>query len=54
MQKDTHVDVAVILYMIMLIGIVVFNMLKVIRALDIIYLIALLCCVCKLLIIRKR
>lgn len=54
MQKEKHVDVAVIIYMVMLMVIVVFNMLKGVRVLDIIYLITLVCCVCKLLIIRRR
>lgn len=47
MQKEKHLDNAVLIYFIILIIVVIFNMIKNIDFLDIVYLVALLCSVLK-------
>ena len=47
MQKEKHLDNAVLIYFIILIIVVIINMIKNIDFLDIVYLVALLCSVLK-------
>ena len=54
MQKEHCADFVVLLYIVSLIIFVVFNIIKHISVLDIIYAITLVCCLLKLIINRRR
>ncbi len=47
MQDKEHNNIAVLIYMLLLVVLVISNMLKEVDILDIIYLVALICCILK-------
>ena len=51
MQKGKHLDSAVLIYLFLLLGLVVINLISKINLFDLVYLVVVLCCVFKYFII---